>query len=147
MVDRLKLPADRVVLIACGTGAFLMTALTVGAADVHAVDAGPAAAAAFVALGLVPYALTALLSAIRPFRRLVVTATRAVAVIYGLFDGVIRYLALYRPQSSTDAVVVFVLPFWWLPILALVTALSAAALWVAARRGGRPAPSRAHAAR
>ena len=137
MVDGVKVEVDRFVLMASGAGALTMTALTLGAADIG--QGGAGAVAAFLVLGLVPYGLTALLSAFRPFRRLVVTATRATAVIYGLFDGVIRYLALYRPQSSTDAVVVAVLPFWWLPILALVTALSAAALWAVARRSGRAA--------
>ena len=56
-------------------------------------------------------------------RRLVVATTRAVAVAYGLFDCGLRYLALYHPQSSTDAVVVAVLPFWWVPTVLVVAAL------------------------
>jgi hypothetical protein len=92
-----------------------------------------------VALGLAPYGLTALLSLIRPFRRLVVATTRGLAVAYGLVDCGLRYLALYHPTGSTDAVVVVVLPFWWVPMAMVVAALAAATLWVVSRRTGRPA--------
>ena len=90
-------------------------------------------------LGLAPYAFTAILSLIQPMRRLVVATARAVAVVYGLFDCGLRYLALYHPQSSTDAVVVAVLPFWWVPTVVVVAALTAATLWAVSRRTGRPA--------
>jgi hypothetical protein len=139
MVDRERLPVDRVVLIACGTGALLMTALTMGAADAGGSAGGAAVVAAFVALGLVPYGLTALLSRIRAGRRLVTAATRTLAFAYGAFDCGLRYLALYHPTGSTDAVVVAVLPFWWLPMAVIVAALTAATLWILARRTGRPA--------
>ena len=64
-------------------------------------------------LGLAPYAFTTILSLIQPMRRLVVASARAVAV----------------PQSSTDAIVVAILPFWWVPTVVVVAALTAATLW------------------
>jgi hypothetical protein len=137
MVDGAKKGPDRFVLIACAAGALLMTGLTLGAADASQVGVG--VLAVFVVLGLAPYGLTALLSLIRPMRRLVVASARAVAVIYGLFDCGLRYLALYHPQGSTDAVVVAILPFWWVPTVLIVAALTAATLWTMARVTGRPA--------
>ncbi len=128
---------DWFVLIACGAGALLMTVLTLGAADTR--QAGIGVLTVFVALGLAPYGLTAVLSAIRPWRRLVVATTRGVAVVYGLCDCALRYLALYQPQSSTDAVVVAILPFWWLPTVLVVAALTGATLWAMSRITGRPA--------
>ena len=136
MVESSKIRPDGFVAIACGVGALLMTALTVGAADVRQ---AAAATIVFVLMGLAPYGLTVVLSAIRPLRRLIVAATRAVAVTYGVFDCGLRYLALYHPQSSTDAVVVAILPFWWLPTLLAVTGLAAAVLWLRSRATGRPA--------
>jgi hypothetical protein len=136
MVESVKVRADRFVLIACGAFALLMAALTLGAA---APVGGAGIVAIFIGLGLAPYGFTALLSLIRPMRRLVVTTARAVAVVYGLFDCGLRYLALYHPQSSTDAVVVAVLPFWWVPTVVVVAALTAATLWAVSRRTGRPA--------
>lgn len=139
MVERQRRRVDRVALIACGTGALLMTALTLAAADFQAVDGGPGVVAEFIALGLAPYALTALLSLVRPLRRLVVATTRAVAVAYGLLDCGMRYVAFYHPKGSTDALVVVILPFWWMPVAMVVAALTAATLWVLSRRTGRPA--------
>ena len=136
MVENGKVHADRFVLIACGAFALLMTVLTLGAAT-KVVSAG--VVAVFIVLGLAPYGFTALLSLIQPMRRLVVATTRAVAVAYGLFDCGLRYLALYHPQSSTDAVVVAVLPFWWVPTVLAVAALTAATLWAMSRKTGRPA--------
>jgi hypothetical protein len=128
---------DRFVLVACGAGALLMTGLTLGAAD--ASQAGAGVLAVFVALGLAPYGATVLLSAIRPWRRWIVATTRGVAVVYGLFDCGLRYLALYQPQSSTDAVVVVILPFWWVPTLIVVGSVTAVTLWAVSRTTGRPA--------
>ena len=136
MVDSGKVRADWFVLIACGVFALLMTALTLGAA---APVASGGIVAVFIVLGLAPYGFTALLSLIQPMRRLVVATARAVAVVYGLFDCGLRYLALYHPRGSTDAVVVAVLPFWWVPTVVVVAALTAATLWAASRRTGRPA--------
>ena len=136
MVESGKVRADRFVLMACGAFALLMTALTLGAA---APIGRAGIVAVFIALGLAPYASTAILSLIQPMRRLVVATARAVAVVYGLFDCGLRYLALYHPQSSTDAVVVAVLPFWWVPTVVLVAALTAATLWAVSRRTGRAA--------
>jgi hypothetical protein len=137
MADGAKTGPDRFVLIACGAGALLMTGLTLDAADASALGRG--VPAVFVVLGLAPYGLTALLSLLRPWRRLVVITARAVAVIYGIFDCGLRYLALYQPQGSTDAVVVAILPFWWVPMVLVVTALTAATLWATSRLTGRPA--------
>jgi hypothetical protein len=128
--------ADRFVLIACGAFALLMTALTLGAA---APVASGGFVTVFIVLGLAPYGFTVLLSLIQPMRGLVVATTRTVAVVYGLFDCGLRYLALYHPQSSTDAVVVAILPFWWVPTLIVVAAVAAATLWAVSRRTGRPA--------
>ena len=119
MTEGGKARADRFVLIACGVFAVLMTALTLGAAA----PVGAGIVAIFIALGLAPYGFTALLNLIQPMRRgLIVATTRVVAVIYGLFDCGLRYLALYHPQSSTDAVVVAILyrsggcrPWWSSP--------------------------------
>jgi hypothetical protein len=122
-----SLEVDRFVLIVCAVGALLMAGLTVGAADVRA---GGLGLVIFVAMGLAPYILTALLSAIRSWRRFVVATTRGVAVVYGIFDCGLRYVALYHPQGSTDSLVVVVLPFWWVPTLVVVAALTAATLWV-----------------
>ncbi len=135
MTEGGKARADRFVLIACGVFAVLMTALTLGAAA----PVGAGIVAIFIALGLAPYGFTALLSLIQPMRRLIVATTRVVAVVYGLFDCGLRYLALYHPQSSTDAVVVAILPFWWVPTVVVVAALTAATLWAVSRRTGRPA--------
>jgi hypothetical protein len=136
MVESRKVRADRFVLIACGAFALLMTVLTLGAAA-KVVSAG--IVAMFILLGLAPYGFTALLSVIQPMRRLVVATARAVTVVYGLFDCGLRYLALYHPGSSTDAVVVAVLPFWWVPTVLVVAALTTATLWAVSRRTGRPA--------
>src|SRR5262245_2326292 len=87
---------DRFVLIACGLFAALMTGLTFGATDK---EAGIPGLAIFIVMGLVPYAFTAALSGILPFRRLILATTRAVAVIYGVFDCGLRYLALYHPTG------------------------------------------------
>jgi hypothetical protein len=126
---------DRFVLVACALFALLMAGLTFGAADR---GAGIPAVSIFIVVGLFPYGLTAVLSAIRPFRRLVVATTRAVAVIYGVLDCGLRYLALYHPTGSTDSLVVAVLPFWWVPTLLAVGAVTAAVLWVRSRgTGGR----------
>ena len=135
MVESGKVRADRFVLIACGAFALVMTALTLGAAA----PVGGGIVATFIVLGLAPYGFTAVLSLIQPMRRLVVGTARAVAVVYGLFDCGLRYLALYQPQSSTDAIVVAVLPFWWVPTVVVVAALTAATLWAVSRRTGRPA--------
>ena len=97
MVESGKVRADRFVLIACGVFALLMTALTLGAAAAPVASAG--VVAVFIALGLAPYGFTALLSLIQPMRRLVVATARAVAVVYGLFDCGLRYLALYHPRA------------------------------------------------
>ena len=51
--------ADRFVLIACGGFALVMTALTLGAA---APVGGAGIVASFIALGLAPYAFTAILA-------------------------------------------------------------------------------------
>lgn len=120
---------DRFVLVACALFALLMAGLTFGAADK---GAGIPALSIFIVMGLVPYGLTAALSAMRPFRRLVVATTRAVALIYGVFDCGLRYLALYHPTGSTDAVVVAVLPFWWVPVLLAVLAVTAVVQWLRA---------------
>ena len=121
---------DRFVAIACALGALVSTGLTLGAADVHAAGVPGLAIVIFVAMGVTPYGVTAVLSAIRPFRRLVLATTRAVAVVYGVFDCGLRYLALYQPTGSTDAVVVAVLPFWWVPILLAVLAIAAVVQWL-----------------
>jgi hypothetical protein len=127
---------DRFVLVACALFALLMTGLTLGAADLNASGVPAAAILIFLGLGLAPYGLTVVLSAIRPFRRWILTTTRAVAVIYGVFDCGLRYLALYHPTGSTDSVVVVALPFWWVPILLVVAAVTAVVHWL------RPEPIR-----
>lgn len=136
VAERVNVRPDRFVAIACSAAAVLMTALTLGAADVR--QAG-AAVAVFIVMGLAPYGLTTLVSAIRPFRRLIVATTRAVAVVYGLLDCGLRYLALYHPKGSTDAVVVAILPFWWVPTLLVVSSLTAATFWLRSRVTGGPA--------
>ena len=123
---------DRFVLIACALGASISTGLTLGAADVHAAGVPALAIVIFVVMGIAPYGLTAVLSAIRPFRRLVVATTRAVAVIYGVFDCGLRYMALYHPTGSTDGLVIAVLPFWWVPTLLAVLAVTAVVQWLRA---------------
>lgn len=133
MADHRAVRFDRFVLAACALFALLMTGLTLGAADV---GAGIPGLAFFLAIGLVPYALTAVLSGIPSFRRLVVATTRAVAVVYGVLDCGLRYLALYHPTGSTDALVVAVLPFWWVPTLLAVLAVTAVVQWL------RPEPIR-----
>jgi hypothetical protein len=120
---------DRFVLVVCALGALLMTGLTLGAADLTASGVPAAAILIFLGLGLVPYGLTVVLSAIRTYRRLVVATTRAVAVVYGVFDCGLRYLALYHPTGSTDGLVVLVLPFWWVPTLLAVLAVTAVVQW------------------
>ena len=96
MVESGKVRADRFVLIACAAFALVMTALTLGAA---APVGGAGIIASFIVLGLAPYAFTAILSLIQPMRRLVVASARAVAVVFGLFDCGLRYLALYHPRA------------------------------------------------
>ena len=137
MAKRAPLRADRFVLAACVVGATAMTLITLGAADGGV--GGSAPVLLFIALGLAPYGLTAALSLIRPLRRLVVWSTRAVAMLFGLFDCGLRYGALYHPTSSTDAIVVAILPFWWVPTLVVVTAATAAVLWLRGRLTGTPA--------
>ena len=129
MTDGPTVRFDRFTLIVCALGALLSAGLTFGAVDLNAGIPVPVVAIFFV-LGLVPYGLTAVMSAIRPFRRLVVATTRAVAVVYGVLDCGIRYLALYHPTGSTDSVVVLVLPFWWVPLLLVVAAVTAAVQWM-----------------
>ena len=136
MAEERAVRFDRFVVMACALGALVSTGLTLGAADVHAAGVPALAIVIFVVMGVGPYALTAVLSAIRPFRRLVVATTRAVAVIYGVFDCGLRYLALYHPTGSTDAVVVVVLPLWWVPTLLTVLAVTAMVQWL------RPEPIR-----
>ena len=99
MVESGKVRADRFVLMACGAFALVMTALTLGAAA----PVGAGIVATFIVLGLAPYAFTAILSLIQPMRRLVVATARAVAVVYGLFDCGLRYLALYHAQRPRSA--------------------------------------------
>lgn len=97
---------DRFVLIACALGALISTGLTLGAADVHAAGVPALAIVIFIVMGVAPYGVTAMLSAIRPFRRLVLATTRAVAVIYGVLDCGLRYLVQWlraepvRPDST-----------------------------------------------
>jgi hypothetical protein len=47
--------------------------------------------------------------------------------------------SLYHPQSSTDAIVITILPFWWVPTVVVVAALTAATMRTVARMTGRPA--------
>ena len=121
---------DRFVLIVCALGALVSVGLTLGAADLDAAGV-PAGAKVFLfGIGLAPYALTAVLSAIRPFRRLVVATTRVAAVLYGLADCGLRYLAFYHPTSSTDALVIVGLPLWWLPMVSIVAAVTGVVQWL-----------------
>lgn len=116
---------DRFVVIACGVGAAVSLGLTLGAADLDVAGVPVAAKVALFGIGLAPYGLTAVLSAIRPFRRLVVATTRVAAVLYGVADCTLRYLALYHPTGSTDALVIVGLPLWWLPTMLIVAAVTA----------------------
>ena len=136
MTDGPRLRFDRCTLIVCALGALLSAGLTFGAADLDATGLQVAAIVIFFVMGLVPYGVTVLLSTIRSYRRLVVATTRATAVVYGVFDCGLRYLALYHPTGSTDAVVVAVLPFWYLPIVLAMLAVMALVQWL------RPEPIR-----
>jgi hypothetical protein len=53
-------------------------------------------------------------------------------VLYAAFDNILRYLALYHPTGSTDALVVVALPLWW--VVCLVVTAGTVAVTLAARR-------------
>jgi hypothetical protein len=123
-----RLP-DSFVLIICSVAAVVMGALTLGAADPSS-RLTSKAILFVILLGIAPYALTIALTCVARLRRFMVPTARAVALIYSLSDNLLRYLALYHPTGSTDSVVVVVLPFWWIPCLAVVAGCVGAGLAV-----------------
>jgi hypothetical protein len=134
--SRFRRPDPFVVLV-CGVAALAMIALTLGAVA-PSMRLSSGTIAAFLVLGAAPYALTVALTCLPGLRRFILFTTRAVALIYGVFDNFIRYQALYFPTGSADAAVVVFLPFWWLVCLAVVGGLVGAALvasdWVSRSR-------------
>jgi hypothetical protein len=116
---------DRPVVAICVVAGLLMVALTVGAADARL---GSRVVALFVAWGLGPYALTVALSCLDEPRRFISLTTRALAVVYAVFDNVLRYAALYHPTGSTDSIVVAVLPLWWCVLSLVIGGVVAVAL-------------------